>query len=246
MLDIAASFVTKYCTVYLVTCAAVLSFLFRKRDDSGLVFLLCFTMIFNTILKTCFGMTGPFSKSPTDYAFPSGHMNFDGVFFIWMALYSRYNFARGLYVVIAAFCGWCMVYKGFHYARDVFAAPFFSALSVYCYLKFIDKLPMRDRNFVVSIVMIGFSLLTFLIRGAVESHILMAYSFAIGFMVPDLIAELQQPARNYAALIISLAFPIVSVFCGCKDFCAPLLLILKFFVVAFAVKSVKIFCFSKK
>jgi len=141
MLDIAASFVTKYCTVYLVTCAAVLSFLFRKRDDSGLVFLLCFTMIFNTILKTCFGMTGPFSKSPTDYAFPSGHMNFDGVFFIWMALYSRYNFARGLYVVIAAFCGWCMVYKGFHYARDVFAAPFFSALSVYCYLKFIDKLP---------------------------------------------------------------------------------------------------------
>ena len=241
MLDISASFVTKYCTVYLVTCAAVLSFLFRKRDDSGLIFLLCFTMIFNTILKECFGMIGPFAKSPTDYAFTSGHMNFDGVFFIWMALYSRYNFAKVIYVVIAVFFGWCMVYKGFHYAGDVIAAPFFSALSVYCYLRFVNKLPRGDKNFVVSVVILCFSLLTFLIRGAVESHILMAYSFAIGFMVPDLIAERQQPARNYIAFIVMLVFPIVSVFCGCKDVTESLLLVLKFFTIALLVKSLKIF-----
>ncbi len=92
------------------------------------LYLLCFTMIYNVLLKSLFHV--PLPSHLEGFALPSGHMHSAVVFWGWLAV----EFHKVWFYEIVSFMlilvGYGLVYQGYHYPSDVLASVGFGILSI--------------------------------------------------------------------------------------------------------------------
>ncbi|MDR3031003.1 MAG: hypothetical protein LBU35_01295 [Holosporales bacterium] len=167
---------------YFISVLAIILFVFSKKyDSSGLIYLLFFTMIYNVLLKYAFKFPLPESCPAKGYGFPSGHMNFNSVFFLWIFSTYKKPIIRIFSLLSLAAIGWNIVYKGFHYARDVLLTPPFACLCIFIYRKFIEDKDISRIFLTINLFSAVIILGLYFINGFVHWHIFMAYYIIIGF-----------------------------------------------------------------
>lgn len=116
---------------------SMMLYIFSKRDDyKYLILLLLFVMIFKTILKDLFKIPPPVTSPSSNYAFPSGHIYFATVFYLWIAFY-KHLLKFGLFALIALMLtSFAIVFKGYHELREIILTFLLGALTVFTYNKF--------------------------------------------------------------------------------------------------------------
>lgn len=201
----------KFGTTYTIAVISFLIVIFsKKRENNGLIYLLFLTMIYNTILKDIFKLPLPETCPSKGFGFPSGHMNFNAVFYFWLIMINRNAIVRAGLLLMLAIIGWGMVYSGFHYARDVILTPFFALAVIFLYKLYIKNLE-KEKEFSI-ILMISMSLiaLAFKMKGNIEFHMIIAYGIILGF--GSGILMLQKNKINLATKILMM-FGALLIFC---------------------------------
>lgn len=126
--------------VYGIVVFTMIGFVFVDRKVFGYcMYLLFLTMIYNTILKNIFQMPLPETCPSTGFGFPSGHAHFYSVFYFWVMVHYKHNIFRIVCFIMWAFSCFRVVYLGYHYAFDVFAASVFALVSVLLYKNFVES-----------------------------------------------------------------------------------------------------------
>jgi membrane-associated phospholipid phosphatase len=103
-----------------VTVAALflVGFITHDKTTWGIAIMLAgFSMMLNPALKEIFQLPRP--QDITEYGFPSGHFQGSMCFYGWLALRIPNKWIRGGLALLLAGIGFALVYKGFHYARDI-------------------------------------------------------------------------------------------------------------------------------
>lgn len=125
---------------YLLMIISLLLFVFSKeKDHSHLILLLLFSMIYKTILKDIFKCSTPLTSPSHNFGFPSGHMNFATMFYLWIMLtyQSKKLYLFGILSLILT--GWSIVYSGFHNVLDIVLTPIFPVFFIAIYKTFLLK-----------------------------------------------------------------------------------------------------------
>ncbi|MDR0744561.1 MAG: phosphatase PAP2 family protein [Holosporales bacterium] len=195
---------------YFISFLAGLSFvLIKKHDFSGLIYLLFFTMIYNTLLKPIFALPLPKTCPGTGYGFPSGHMNFNAVFFLWIFTTFKNRIIKIFSVLLLATIGWSIVYKGFHFARDVLLTPIFSCLFIFIYKKFIANQSSSRAFLIVNIVSSILIFCLYFVKKTIPEHIFIAYYLIIGFGLSKLFLEILKQKTGFRTIIFQIVTTIL-------------------------------------
>ncbi|MDR0942220.1 MAG: hypothetical protein LBM19_01215 [Holosporales bacterium] len=124
---------------YAVFAFLVFMFIFSKKEHCyfDLICVLILTMMYNFILKNVFKFPLPETCPGTGYGFPSGHMNFQTAFYVWLITANKNTAVRLALCLLLITIGTCIVLAGYHYARDVILTPLFSCsfIAVYKYAR---------------------------------------------------------------------------------------------------------------
>ena len=130
----------------------VVGFIVFKRSVFGQAFyLLLFTMIFNSLLKSIFQIPLSASLGKEGFAFPSGHMQVSCVFYGWLMMAFPSLSLRILLCFLLTGIGWALVHFGYHNWLDVLGALGFGFLTltgykiVSHYFVFLKKKPCTLR-----------------------------------------------------------------------------------------------------
>lgn len=113
----------------------------------GLILLL-FTIIYNYWLKSIWQVPLPEELHKEGWAFPSGHMHSAFVLWGWFLMHCRHTFTRIVVGSMLLLLAFGLVYRGFHFPLDVFAAMGFgiitlSLYSIFLKLKFFHDSPEK-------------------------------------------------------------------------------------------------------
>lgn len=172
----------KFGTTYTIAVISFLIVIFsKKRDNNGLIYLLFLTMIYNTILKDVFKLPLPETCPSKGFGFPSGHMNFNAIFYFWLMMINRNAIIRAALLSMLGISGWGMVYSGFHYARDVLITPLFAFALIFLYKRYIEILGKEKAFAIVLAISMILLVVVSEMRGIVEFHIALAYGIILGF-----------------------------------------------------------------
>lgn len=230
MLETVATIITKYGTTYGIALLSSLFFIFSKKNDfSGLIYLLSFTMIYNTILKDIFQMPLPATCPAKGFGFPSGHMNFCSVFYFWLFFVYKSKLSRCLTIFLMTITGISMVLKGFHFSFDVMAGAFCALLMVSLCIKYLDNLPYNTKFFTVIIGSISLTVVRYLSNGFIDSHIFLALYFILGFGLAILFNNNQYKGYFVGVFFTLLTLFILSIYLNWND---PVFSNIKFFLFA--------------
>ena len=199
---------------YIMVVATLLFLINKEKDFSGLIYLLFFTMIYNTVFKYIFEIPLPESCHKEGFGFPSGHTNFSAVFFIWIFLNYKNNMVRSLSVICFIAMAWFIVFRGYHYLRDVVFTVPFSFCAVCVYKKFISNLD-EDRKFLYALCASTLMLIALgVMKTPVFPHALLAYYSIFGVGVSYLIfnQSVNRKQKLQQVLLVALSsFVVLSV-----------------------------------
>ncbi|MBS0185629.1 MAG: phosphatase PAP2 family protein [Proteobacteria bacterium] len=170
----------------------VIGFIMGKREDfKSALYLILFTMIFNTVLKVTFEVPLAPHLQKLGYAFPSGHMQCAFVFYGWLALRTHSFFLKKTILILLIGCAWALVYLKYHTWWDVLGSIIFGifTLSVYLFLfrKFGKFNPKLTGIFFFSTPSLFLGYLGY--KGMIFPHVWMAYYALIGFFLAESIFE---------------------------------------------------------
>jgi hypothetical protein len=171
--------------VYGVITLGLIGYIFLDKKIFGnCIFLLMITMIYNVILKNIFKMPLPETCPTTGYGFPSGHMHFASIFYIWLIFHFRNIFVRILCIINMVYSGYILVKKGYHYPFDVAVTPVFALVSVFLYSKLV-KFADSTKSISVYSIVIAFILVLILgiYIGKIQTSTYIAFYFLLGFSV---------------------------------------------------------------
>jgi xanthosine utilization system XapX-like protein len=125
---------------YGVCCFAIIGFIFvDSKKFVYCIYLMMTTMIYNTILKNIFQLPLPETCPSDNFGFPSGHSHFASVFYIWCIIHYRNSLIRAACSIAIILQWYALVYLGFHYFVDTWAATLFGVGSVVLYKFFVIK-----------------------------------------------------------------------------------------------------------
>ncbi|MBQ7524127.1 MAG: hypothetical protein IJT08_00780 [Alphaproteobacteria bacterium] len=129
----------------LIMLIAVLFFVFSRDDGrrnyAPLVFLLLFAMVYKTVLKDVFRLPAPIASPTKNFGFPSGHMNFATMFYLWFVVNAKGYISRTLLVLSLIFAGVGLYLSGYHDAFSILVTPIFPITCLFLYRRF-----LLDRN----------------------------------------------------------------------------------------------------
>ena len=156
----------------------------EERIFKPLIALLFLTMLYNSVLKEIFKFPLPETCDANCYSFPSGHMNFCSIFYIWLILVTRSTAIRVILIALWSISGTAMVLAGYHYIRDIVITPIFSATFVWIYKRLESKLLDKDLDF--SVISSAFFLViaNYFMAGNLQYHVSLAFQVILGIYAP--------------------------------------------------------------
>ncbi len=162
---------------YFIMAVSCMLYIFSNKDKQykEMICLMFLTMLYNSILKEIFKLPLPETCRANCYSFPSGHMNFQSIFYIWMILKNKNNLLRVILLAFWIITGTTMVFAGYHFARDVIITPIFS-LSFILLFKYISRKLNNENNtnLILLITAFVFSLINCWIAGKFQYHVSLA------------------------------------------------------------------------
>lgn len=164
----------------------VVGFIVFRRSVFGQAFyLLLFTMIFNSLLKSIFQIPLSPSLGKEGFAFPSGHMQVSFVFYGWLMMgYSSLSL-RILLCFLLTGIAWALVHFGYHNWLDVLGALGFGFLTlagykiVSHYFVFLKKKPHLTGIFLLPLAILMLACLHWTAK--VPGHAWTAFYALVGF-----------------------------------------------------------------
>lgn len=162
------------CNTYFVMVISSVLYIFSNKNKQykEMIYLMFLTMLYNSILKEIFKLPLPETCKANCYSFPSGHMNFQSVFYIWMILKNKNSLFRFLLFAFWVITGSAMVIAGYHFARDVIITPIFS-LAFILIFKYVSE-RINDEDNLSSIFLITafiFSIINCVISKKFQYHV---------------------------------------------------------------------------
>ncbi len=164
----------------------VVGFIVFKRSVFGQAFyLLLFTMIFNSLLKSIFQIPLSASLGKEGFAFPSGHMQVSCVFYGWLMMAFPSLSLRILLCFLLTGIGWALVHFGYHNWLDVLGALGFGFLTltgykiVSHYFVFLKKKPYLTGIFLLLLAILMLACLHWTAK--IPAHAWVAFYALAGF-----------------------------------------------------------------
>lgn len=129
------------CGVYGIVLISIIGFIFIDRKIFGYcIYLMMLTMVYNTVLKNIFQIPLPSTCPVPGFGFPSGHMHFASVFYLWLFLHYKHWVIRVFCISMLMCYAYTIVYLGFHYVYEVCAGCAFALVSVLLYKHLIKSI----------------------------------------------------------------------------------------------------------
>lgn len=173
LMYISKNFLSVFNTYFVMTVSCIL-YIFSNKDKhyKEMICLMFLTMLYNSILKEVFKLPLPETCKANCYSFPSGHMNFQSVFYIWMIFANKNNLFRIVLFIFLGITGIAIVLAGYHFARDVIITPIFS-LSFILLFKYIIKKLNNENNLgsLFLIIAFVFSVINCFISNKFQYHV---------------------------------------------------------------------------
>lgn len=170
----------------------VIGFMIEKREDfRSALYLILFTMIFNTALKVTFQVPLAPHLEKVGFAFPSGHMQFALVFYGWLALRTEIFFLKRIILILLMGCAWALVYLKYHSWWDVLGSVVFAILTLSGYLFFLRTIgrfkPKLTGIFFFANATLFLVYLAY--KNVIFPHVWMAYYALTGIFLAERIFE---------------------------------------------------------
>ena len=177
---------------YVIAGISFIFYIFSKNEDKykPLIALLFLTIMYNSVLKEIFKFELPKTCNANCYSFPSGHMNFFSIFYIWMIIKNRNKFVRCFLISILTLSGAAMVFAGYHHASDIIITPLFSISFILLYRYLELKLAKQILEFLISSLAFTLMLINYLMIGELQYHISLAFQVISGIYI------LHSPVKN--------------------------------------------------
>ena len=168
--------------------AVYLFLLSKKKDYIGLVYLLCFSMIYTEVLKDVFQMPRPpmHGQDVEGYGFPSGHTGFYSMFCIWMFLTYQNKVVKILSIFVLSISCWLLVYDGYHYTRDIIGGLIFAGVVMYAYKKFVSKIDELKKFMYIATLTTALLFVLHFTNGHVDRYVYWMYYTMLGFGLGNL------------------------------------------------------------
>lgn len=198
------------CNTYIIAAAACVLFIFsKKKDYKGMLYLLFLTMIYNTILKDIFKHPLPPTCPSQGFGFPSGHMNFLSVFYLWIAVVNKNILLRIFMLAALSLEGLLIYLAGYHYGIDVVITPIFAITAILIYRYFANDKPNQKIFPIIGAITIIIATVTIFMHSEIQHHIALAYYFIFGFgtalLTKDkLVENIKISVLNKAIIITSI------------------------------------------
>ncbi len=161
LIYVSKEFLSIFNTYFVMAISCILYIVSDKdKQYKEMICLMFLTMLYNSILKEIFKLPLPETCNATCYSFPSGHMNFLSIFYIWIILKNGNNLFRGFLLIFWLITGAAMVFAGYHFARDVIITPIFSIGFILLFKKKKKKLDNENNlNFILLTTSFVFSVI---------------------------------------------------------------------------------------
>jgi len=157
--------------------------LFSEKIFGRTLFILTFTMIYNTFLKSIW--QHPLPAPLEGWAFPSGHMHCAVVFWGWLAVEYFKTWFTVMVIFILCLIGYALVYSGYHYPIDVFGALGFGTFSILIYALLKDLSLFKEKPYRLGILLSFLDLLFIFLTIPIgrKMHLWEGLGCSIGFTI---------------------------------------------------------------
>jgi undecaprenyl-diphosphatase len=133
-------------------------------------------------LKDIFKSPLPETAPSQNYAFPSGHMNFATMFYMWVIFQQKTRMpTKILIATILISTGWSMVYVGYHHPLDIIMTPIFPTIVLLIYYKFLKKISLEKQILMFSLSAIALLIISKLSFGYIKCDAIIGGYATIGF-----------------------------------------------------------------
>ncbi len=159
---------------YFIMAISCMLYIFSDKDKQykEMIYLMFLTMLYNSILKEIFKLPLPETCKANCYSFPSGHMNFQSIFYIWIILKNKNNLFRIFLLIFWIITGAAMVLAGYHFARDVVITPIFSFAFILLFKFIMKKLNNENNlNLILLTTVFVFSIINYWIAKKFQYHV---------------------------------------------------------------------------
>jgi membrane-associated phospholipid phosphatase len=169
-----------------VTVAAlfVAGFMYHDRTTWGIAIMLAgFSMMLNPALKEYFAMARPLGQE--GYGFPSGHFQGSMCFYGWLFLMLPNKWIKLAIGFLLAGIGFGLVYKGYHYPRDIAGSFVTGSLIVLGTYALFKREPFASKPPLVGWVFLGigiFPLAYMHFMSGMQKHSLLGLAVIAGVM----------------------------------------------------------------
>jgi len=160
-------------------------------------FLLLFTMVYNTYLKSIWQIPLPATLMSQGWCFPSGHMHVAIVLWGWLAWEYGNYWLMALLAVLWAGAGFALVDLGYHYPVDIWGAWLFGLVSllVYGWISELPYLKQRPPILGVLLAIIAAPMAYLLPAAAKQAHVWLSLGGLLGFSLGWTLSH-QWPVRQ--------------------------------------------------
>lgn len=153
-------------------------FVYEPKLVRRTMFIVAFSMILNVALKITFRIPVLPSVPHAGFAFPSGHMQFSTVFYLWCALELCNRSLFPLIFIILPAIGWALVAGGFHTPIDV-AGGFVTGCMVVFLLRYAYQKWQEKTSFFLFMIAICLMSYIFIRQGLFPIHPYIAFSWML-------------------------------------------------------------------
>jgi len=144
------------------------------------LYLLLFSMVFNTFLKSIWQIPLDPALNIEGWAFPSGHMQNSTAFWGWIAYELKNKKANIAICSLLGAIGVSLIYMGWHNPHDIAAGTLFGIFSIILYRLFLSKIEAKDQP-LTGFMLVGCSLLLISLTRGSFLHLWLAFGALIGF-----------------------------------------------------------------
>lgn len=156
----------------------------KSKQYKEMICLMFLTMLYNSILKEIFKLPLPETCKANCYSFPSGHMNFQSIFYIWMIIKNRNSLFRMILLIFWIITGAAMVFAGYHFARDVIITPIFSLMFILLFKCITERLNNENAlNSIFLIAALVFSIINCMISKKFQYHVSLSLQSIYGLLL---------------------------------------------------------------
>lgn len=146
LINIITQSILFFTTEFFIISIMSIGFLTYNKEIFGkTLFIILFTMVFNTYLKSLWQIPLPIEINKNSWAFPSGHMQIAIVLWGWLT----WSFKTRLFSIFSCLLligiAVSLVSCGFHNILDISGAVFFGVISLILY-NFLLKIPLLSKQ----------------------------------------------------------------------------------------------------